>query len=252
MNSTLEISQLANIFGTTVDGLGKNCQNFYNNLDMGYEVIEGDEREDLILNILKAIEEDKKVVATPQRTEVWYNGWKENLDDFTANQTINDIIPKFYKPNNIVRLNKQYIKPSDPYFEINYVKLILLYICNRFIGSDIKNVYEFGCGTGFNLITLAEQRKDVNMYGADFVQSSVDLTNEIGNQFNLKIQGSLFNMIEPSYNFQICKDSCAFTFASIEQIANQSANFINYLLHQKPRICFHIIGKIEISEMLNQ
>ena len=56
MSSILEISQLANIFGTTANGLGKNCQNFYDTLDMRYEIIEGDERENLILDILKAIE----------------------------------------------------------------------------------------------------------------------------------------------------------------------------------------------------
>ena len=37
----------------------------------------------IIIDILKAIESDNKVVATPQRTHVWYNGWKENLDDFS-------------------------------------------------------------------------------------------------------------------------------------------------------------------------
>ena len=78
-------------------------------------------------------------------------------------------------------------------------------------------------------------KSDINLYGSDFVKSSVDLINEMGDHYGLSMKSELFNMLEPNYDYQIKENSCVFTHGAIEQLAGNFKNFINYLIQKKPK-----------------
>jgi len=221
---------------------------FFHTLDMRYETVCGVEEKKVILDILKKIDQDKQKIGAPEREQVWLKGWEENLNDFRATKKKEAIVPKFLRPNKIIRFNGKYIKPSNPFFERDFAKLIQLFVYQTFISPSIKNVYEFGCGSGFNLLSLGMIRKDINLYGTDFVKSSVDLINEIGSAYELNMAGEVFDMISPNYDYDIKENSCVFTFGSIEQLAGKFEKFIDYLLVKKPNICFHIEPTVEFYD----
>tara|TARA_R110002012_G_scaffold321602_1_gene550076 strand:- start:415 stop:1341 length:927 start_codon:yes stop_codon:yes gene_type:complete len=245
---TLTKKEIANFFGTSEDNLGPHFESLYQNLDMRYRVIEGKEKEDLILDILNKIENDKQIIGAPERTNIWFNGWNENLQDFLSSKDSESIVPKFIRPNNVVRLGGQFIEPYNTFFERDYAKLLQCFVYNKYISKDIKNVYEFGCGSGFNLINLSSMKSDINLYGSDFVKSSVDLINEMGDHYGLSMKSELFNMLEPNYDYQIKENSCVFTHGAIEQLAGNFKNFINYLIQKKPKVCFHLEPTVEVYE----
>ena len=245
MINNLTIERFAELMGSSVDKLGDSCINFFNILDMRYRIIEGKEKEDLMLDILEKINNDTQTIGAPERTEVWFKGWEENLNNFKNKKSSEFIIPKFIRSDKFIRLDGNYIEPKNPFFERDYAKLLQLYIYHNFISDDIKNVYEFGCGSGFNLLNLHQFRDNLNLYGSDFVESSADLVNEIASYYNIKMSGYVFDMIYPDYESDIKSNSCVFTHGAIEQLAGKFEDFINYLLDKKPEICFHIEPTVE-------
>jgi hypothetical protein len=244
----INIEKIAELFGTDVYGLGERCRSFYETLDMSYEPIEGEEKERLILDILKKIDSDEQIIGAAERTAAWQNGWQENLDDFRKEKNKQSIVPKFIRPDKIVRFDKQFIRPNNKYFEKDYTTLLQLYVYHRVISKNIENVYEFGAGSGYNLINLMDYNPNLNLYGSDFVQSSVDLINEMGHHYDTNLKAEVFNMIEPDYNYEIKPNSCIFTHGAVEQLASQVKNIINFFVHKKPEICFHIEPTVEFYD----
>lgn len=247
----ITLKDLSINFGCDVSDFSYRFINFFNTLDMRYESIEGDEEKQVILDILKKIDKDSQKIGAQERIAVWYNGWEENLNDFITSKEESAIVPKFIRPNKIIRFGGKYIKPKNSFFEKNLCKLIQFYIYHTFISEDIENVYEFGCGSGFNLLALSKIREDVNLYGSDFVQSAVDLINEMANHYDIKMRGDIFDMIEPDYNYDIKNNSCIFTFGAVEQLASKFENFVDYLLVKKPKVCFHIEPTVEFYDEKN-
>ena len=244
----LTISDFATSFGTLEDTFSSKCKTIINNSNFNYRELKLKELENLYLTILKRIELDKQKIGVKERTKVWQDGWSENLDKFIkSDYDINSLVPKFIKGNQPVRLNQRYVLPQGSQFELDYIKVYRQWFLENYF-SDFDNIYEFGCGTGFNLLTASEIFPNKSLYGSDFVQSSVDLVNTIAKSKNIQLSGSLFNMLNPNYEYKIKKNSGVFTFGSIEQLASRMKNIINYFIEQKPEICLHTEPMIELYD----
>ena len=221
--------------------------NFYHTFDTTYQEVDASE---LIDEVKDKIQDDNKNVADLHREAVWQAGWKENLDAFKESQSVEAITPKFLRPNNPIRFDGRYILPTHPYFEREYSKLIQLFIYDNFVlGEGVKNVYEFGCGSGFNLLFLWESYKDLipglSLTGLDFVESSVLLMDELGTHYDASIRGRQFDMKNPDGEYHIAPNSCVFTACAIEQLNSKFYKFIDYLVEESPQICFHLEPIIE-------
>ena len=247
---TITLNDLSNNFGCDVLDFSDRFVDFYKTLDMRFKDVAGDDYDNLILEIFKKIESDTQVIGSPERTDILDDGWKENLDDFRSQKSRQALVPRFIRPNKVIRYKKSFIKPSNPYFERDFARLIQIYVYDKFIKDEqVSNVYEFGCGSSFNLMSLYDLTQEddlsVSFYGSDFVQSSANLVNELADHFDAPLQGSVFNMIEPNYAYEIQDESCVFTFGTIEQLDSKFKNYINFLVHKKPQICFHIEPTVE-------
>ena len=251
MNKNLSLENISEMFGVDVSELGENCINFIKSVDFRYEELSGDSEQSLILDILKKISKDTQIIGAPERTNVWNDGWQENLDNFNKNKEKSSIVPKFIRPNNIIRLNGKFCNTLNPYFERDFAKALQLHLYDKHIDNSIEEVHEFGCGSGFNLVNLSEVKPTLRLFGSDFVQSSVDLLRQLSEHYNLNLQSEQFNMLQPNYNYEISSNSCVFTHGAIEQLASQFENFINFLIYKKPKICFHIEPVCEVYDVEN-
>ena len=86
---------------------------------------------------------------------------------------------------------------------------------------------------------------NVNLYGLDFVESSAKLINELGQHYGANMEGFVFDMKVPDLNYHIKENSCVFTACAIEQLNSNFKPFIDYVVEQKPKICFHLEPLIE-------
>ncbi len=247
----IKVEDFARSFETDVEEIEKYCSDIIDTNDFSYSFITGHDYDKLILNILKKIDEDKQVIGDSSRKKVWEDGWKENLNEFVnSNYDLEKLIPKFIRRGQEVRYNTAYIRPSNPDFELNYYRVFRQWLFKRYL-SKYENIYEFGCGTGFNLVSLARLYPDKKLYGLDFVPSSIDIMDKIAEHYKFNITGKLFDMISPDYNIKLKENSAIFSIGSIEQLAGKFNNFINYLLEQPISLVIHVEPVIELYQENN-
>lgn len=244
-NITLE--DFANSFGTTVDDIRKYCLDIIEKSDFSYTVINGEERDRLILDILKKIDEDKQIIGSPERKRAWDKGWEENYQDFIdSGYDLDTLIPKFIRHGQPIRYNLMYISPSNHKFELDYYRVFRQWLFKKYL-SQYDNIYEFGCGTGFNLVAMSQLYPDKKLYGLDFVPSSIKLINNIAWHYGYHITSYLFDMISPNkFPLSLKDNSAVFTIGSVEQLAGKFEDFITYLLEHRISLCIHVEPIIEL------
>ena len=130
-DKNLTLEQAINIFFGT-QNVSNRFKKFYNSLDMNYRTLSENENIALSAEINNKILNDTKNVLNPERSQVWFDGWQENLETFRQNRTLEAITPKFLRPNNPVRFNGEYIIPSNPFFERDMSKLFQIFIYDKY------------------------------------------------------------------------------------------------------------------------
>lgn len=235
-------------FGAGKKSLPQACLDLIAQKDFSYEILKGASRDRVILEVLKKLKSDKQVIGAKERRDIWDKGWNENLQDFVnSGYDLKKLVPKFIRSNKIVRYKQNYIRPLNPNFEFDYLSVFRKWLFFKYF-KEFSNIYEFGCGTGFNLVVLSQLYPDKNLYGTDFVKSSVDLVNAIAKAHNIKLKGAIFDMINPKQSFRLEKNSLIFTSGSIEQLASKFENFLQYLLHNRPALCVHVEPVFELYD----
>ncbi len=245
--STISLQDFANAFGVKIEDLPQRCVDAYNavKIEFGHYVIDGEQRDRVILDVLNLIENDTQKIGSPERTKIWYTGWKENLDAFKAEKSITSLRPKYYRRMNIMRWKGDYIQPNSPDFELAYLDVFQQWLFSYF--EPYNNIYEFGCGSGINLCELATMYPEKNIYGSDFVSSSVELANELGKKYN-NIVGFPFDMLKPDWSQEFPPHSAVLTSGALEQLASNIEPFFDFLLAKKPELCIFAEPIIEVYD----
>lgn len=238
----------AKSFDEDINNFSSELNKKINDLDFRYRLPTKEENEQLIYNMLHKIDSDKQIIGASERKEVWFKGWNENLQLYKESGFNEEsLIPKFVRPGNPIRLNQKFVFPLDDNFELNFIQIYRQWFIEKFF-DQVDNVYEFGCGTGFNLLHVNKIYPKKKLFGSDFVQSAVDLVNEIAKSKKIPLQGDLFDMLRPDYSYKILSNSAVYTFGAFEQLASNLDPILNFLISQKPSICIHTEPAIELYE----
>jgi len=247
----LTLDDFARSFGTNIEDIPSDCRKLITETDFKYRLLVGKERDKVMLDVIKKIESDQQIVGAEERQGVWAKGWAENLEDFIkSGYDLTKLIPKFIRPNHVIRLNRNYIIPTNPNFELDYFSVFRLWLFKKYL-KEFESIYEFGCGTGFTLTVLAQLYPEKKLYGLDFVTSSVDLVNKIGEVYGWKMKGHFFDMLSPDENFKIKDNSAVFTIDTIEQLASNFEAFLQFLLKHSFALCIHVEPIIELYDENN-
>tara|TARA_Y100000816_G_C26080794_1_gene569609 strand:+ start:148 stop:1086 length:939 start_codon:yes stop_codon:yes gene_type:complete len=247
----VSVSDFANHFGTSKNDFDDEIKKMINEIDFSYYELSESENLKTILEILKRIESDEQKIASKERENVWQKGWNENYTEFIkSNYNLDTLIPKFIRPNQLIRLNRRFIKPANNLFEFDFFRVFRYWLFSKYF-SEFDSIYEFGCGTGMNLVELSKLYPEKKLYGSDFVKSSVNLVNEIAKAFDLNLKGFQFDMINPNFDFKIDSNSIFYTFGALEQLGSQTEKMLRYILKQKPKLIVHLEPTIELYDENN-
>lgn len=209
-------------------------------MDFEYESLNISEETSLIAEIREEILQNKFIKAGQSREASWEKGWDENLQGFKKSKNIDDLIPKYFGKSTINRLGQHFIRAISKNFDLNMLRAIEARVFTDYLGNH-QNVYEFGCGTGHNLLFLRKINPGCALVGLDWANSSQE-TLSLLNQtlMDEKISGVNFDYFSPNFDFKLKPSSAVFTVASLEQIGDQHGPFIEYLMQNKPAIVVHI------------
>lgn len=247
----LDAENFAARFGVTIDRLPSECLRLIEAGDFSYRRPEGAERDRIVLDALQRMEADIQKIGAPDRRAAWERGWREAFNEYIdSGSASSKLVPKFIRPNQPIRLDQDYIIPSNRNFELAFLEVLREWIFREFL-ADVDEVHEFGCGTGFNLTALAKIYPDKSLFGSDFVPTSVELVNRAAADQEIKLTARLFDMTVPNEEYRLGPRAGVFTFGALEQLAGRFDRFLEFLLARRPAICLHLEPTVELYEADN-
>jgi len=248
----LNIEDFAKIFGVKKENISKKCIEIINSRDFRYQHFTKNQRDKIILDLLKKIELQKFSLSGEGKTNRWEKGWGEILDNFIeSGYNKKSLIPQYNRDGQPIRLFGDYVKTQDGYFENNWVQLLRTFIFDSYF-KDKKNIYEFGCGTGYNLLSFAEMQSNKSYYGYDWVPQSEQIINLIRKKLNYKVYGGVFDMFNPDYDLEVENDkSVILTFGAIEQLGKKYDKFLQFMLNKPFCLYVHINSILELYDTKN-
>lgn len=249
--SRLNAHGWARLLGTSADEIEALCGHLLTEFDLRYEVLEEAEYESVLLNVIQTMNDHKLSVSGRKRKNDWEAGWCENLKDFVnSGYDLERLIPKYMHKFSIRRLFGRYVRPVDPNFEVNFYTVYRHYLFQKYL-TDFDPVFEFGCGTGYNIVILARLFPDKSLMGLDWSNSSVELIRKIANKYNFNLQGRLFNFFEPDDSLSIPQGSAFLTLNALEQLGGEYELFLNFILEKRPAICVNSEPFVEMYDEEN-
>lgn len=192
------------------------------------------------------------VRAGSHRINDWNNGWNENNVEFEKTKDVNSLIPKYFAKYKFVRFDNEMYKVDNEKTELNMLRVLQHYVYEKYCkNNNFQNFYEFGCGTGHNLLALNRMNNGGNFYGFDWSSSPINIFENIRKNINQNFNFDVFDFTEPNYNVNMKENSVVFTFAALEQIGNRHEKFIDFLINKKPKLCIHLEPIIELLDEQN-
>lgn len=247
----LGLRDFADSFGCAIGDMSKSFRFFMKQHDFRYSVLRNEDRDKIVLDVLQRIELDQQRVGSKERTAVWQKGWQENLQAFRRSRyDLKALIPRFVRANRVMRLNGQYVVPVSPTFEWDFFCVFRHWLFEKYL-KDAKTVYEFGCGTGLNLVALAKLDPEKELHGLDFSSPSQKILRKIRDVFGFNIIGHFFDMKKPKDSLCLKPNSIVLTFGAIEQLAGAIGPFLKYLKKNSPALCISMEPILELYDPNN-
>ncbi len=213
-----------------------------------YEEFSEAERDAWILKILKTLQDNTVVRAGEHRLEQWERGWAENVALFAEKKDPEVAIPRYFGKYPVIRFRGKFLKPLSPHFEYQMVGVLQEWLFEEYI-KNVPAIYEFGCGTGNNLLRARPVNPTATLHGFDWARSSQELIARMkGEGVETNISGARFDFFHPDRSLHLSPEGAVFTISALEQIGDRFQPFVEYLLAERPKICFHMEP---ISELLD-
>ena len=198
------------------------------------------QRDDLILKIVKYLISQDPVISGAHRKNQWEEGWEENLNEYLKTRELYSIIPKYFDKYKVQRLGGDFIIPESDNFEVRLVSIFQYIIFEKFF-KKATHVYEFGAGTGHNLLRLREVNKSASLYSMEWTNSGIEIIKHVAVDMNdNKLYGTVFDNFNPNYDIKLQKNSFIYTFAALEQLGSSTDKLIAYWMSNNPSLIVNI------------
>lgn len=239
------------MLGVDASTMPDDCASLIEKSNFSYTYLSGNERDAVILDVLKRIDSGDFSVSGEHRKKDWEIGWQENLDQFiNSNYDVDALIPKFIRPRPLLRIQQKYAQANDAKFEWNFYQVYRYAFFSLFF-SSVDSIYEFGCGPGYNFVPLSKQFPSKRFYGLDWAQSAVELVNKLAKTLDIHLKGLPFDFYHPNPELELDSNSGILTICGLEQVGRQYDDFLNFLLEKKPTVCVHMEPWLEAYDEEN-
>jgi hypothetical protein len=231
--------------------LSAEAKKIVNEKNFEYEFADPQEHRLGLMKFVNFLTEYKKE-SGPEYQELWEKGWQENLDAFISSGELRDLIPKFVRKKELIRFNGKWISPVNAEFETNFV-MVLRDAIFRQNFDESSSIWEFGSGTGLNLVHLSKIFPDKKLFGCDWAIPSVQILVELNKKLNLDIQGFQFDLFNPNREFlgKISENSGLFTIGTMEQLGQNYQAILDFILASNFKRIVHIETNYELYDENN-
>lgn len=244
----LGVPELARLFGGTPQEVAEWCRPCLERFDFGYGELAGAERDGMMLEAVRRLEPNAEPASGQERQPEWEAGWTENLREFLASDgDLDALVPKYIRPNEVVRIFGRYVRPTNPTFVRDYTKTYRAWLARRYF-ADAECIYEFGCGPGSHVAYLAQTFPGIPVMGLDWAEASVRIMEALAHRYGWPVSGRRFDFFAPDPHVRLDPGAVVLTFGALEQVGAGHGPFIDYLLRNRPRRCVHVEGIDELYD----
>jgi SAM-dependent methyltransferase len=149
----------------------------------------------------------------------------------------------------VVRWGGELVRPHNALFEYHSLIEIENWLFRKYL-SEVSSIYEFGCGTGHNLLRARHANSNASLWGLDWTGTSWEIIREMVKAgFLHAARGARFDFFNPDAERTLDKNSGVYTVAAMEQVGTRFVPFVEYLIAQRPVVCVHIEP---IAELLDE
>lgn len=236
---TLKEDDFAKLFKTQKKDFPIQCRDIIRRRDFRYRKVCLAERDKIITGILKKIDSNTLSVAGNARKSQWECGWAENLKEYARTHDVFSLTPKFIRPGQALRMNRDFIMPISNRFEFDFVDVLRRWLFFKYFRNK-EVIYEFGCGSCQHLVVLSELFPEKQIIGLDWAFASIKIINKLA-QFNkCNLKGKSFNLFKPDFNYKLSSNCAVFTVGTLEQLGRNFEPFLKYLIANKVSLCLHL------------
>jgi SAM-dependent methyltransferase len=204
-------------------------------LNTGYTPIIGGERDALILRILKTI--DSHTLSKTGVVDKWERCWTSVRDEFVKTGNLELLTPPFVHHGRACRLWGDYITTHSVFFEHSMATILRCWLYETYM-QGTSDVFEFGCGSGWNVHLLAEIYPERKIHGLDWSHASVDIINLLREKAKFNTEGHWFDMFAPDAGLNVPEGSQVLTIGTLEQMGSKFRPFVEFLLKKRVgRVC---------------
>lgn len=245
MNLKLQEKDFLSLFGErNVDRFSHldELKSFITPFNFEYVVADKKLFEQSLLKILVSLDNKVFDKSGYQRLEKWEKGWGENLSDFVQSDFDTEkLTPKYYRDTTLSRLKGELIETRSPTFQYDFFQVLRFYITKKYL-KNFKNIFEFACGPGHNIVAISEiiNDDDVRLQGLDWSKQAVKVVDELGKRKNINCMGRQFDFYSPDYSLAVPSDSILLTFGGLEQVGEDHGEFLKFILEKKPSLCINV------------
>lgn len=232
----IELQELVNLWEFSPTDAFKNE---FESKNFAYSKITPRERDEAILQIINELDSDL-ITSGPHRKESWEKGWTQNLEEFLKSRNLEVVAPKYFGKYPLIRWRQDFIKPESSTMEADLLGLLIQQLVEKYIHGS-QRLFEFGCGTGSNLIRLRKIFPNLELYGLDWAETSQELIKKIADETNdKKLHALNFDYFDPRTDMDLTSADVVMTVASLEQTGTEFKKFIDFIIAKNPRIVIHI------------
>lgn len=213
--------------------------NLNNNYEFIYRNLSKEEEENILEEVKREISLASKKKVGEHRKKIWSDAWKDVYQEYIKELNLDSLNPSFIGKSKVLRFDGNYILPISDNFELNFYSYIRN-ILGQIFFENINHVYEFGCGSAFNLAYFSKTYKEINFYGTDWAISSIKIIESLKNDHKLKIDGFYFDFFHPNYLLNIHPNSIFLTMCALEQIGSNFNPIIDFFINKKPKLVIHL------------
>lgn len=234
----ISVAQFAGLVGVDTNEIPSEIADAVQTRPLLYRRLSVPERDTVLYRLLEQLLSPEISSVGKHRQEIWEQGWGETLAEFVdAGYEVGKLIPKYTRPGEAIRFDGDYAQPRDSDFEVRLSRYQRQMLFDKYF-RDCGCVYEFGCGTGLNLVYLSETLPKANIVGLDWVQSSCKLVEAIGRRYpRVGFRNFNFFEIEP---FSLGAASGVCTITALEQVGGEFGPFLEFLVNARPQVVVHI------------
>ena len=223
-------------------------QSEFRKLDFTFHSLTSFERDESLIQTMNALLSTLPTAGVHRQND-WESGWGQNLEDLERKSDETAIIPKYFSKFKLVRWRQELVAPVHKNMEHQMLGFILDWISDEFLG-DFSNIYEFGAGTGHNLLRFRKRHDSTILWGLDWARSSQNIIQRIAERReDSNLRANYFDYFNPDETFLLTNSCAVVTVASLEQIGTRFEPFLNYLMKNSPSLVIHVEP---IGELLDQ